>query len=98
MNANIFVIEKKKEKLANANVPKQVIEQMPKVFRFKKMPLVVAKVGPQVVTLVCEEDVYKQIPERKNINVDIAGIFIAEVKQIGQKAKGKSKNKRKKRK
>lgn len=98
MNANIFVIEKKKDRLTNANVPKQVIEQLPKIFKFKKMPLVIAKVGPQVVTLVCEDDIYKKIPVRKNVNVDLAGIFIAEVKQVGQKGKGSSKSSKNKKK
>lgn len=97
MNANIFVIEKKKDKLANANMPKQVMEQMPKLLKFKKMPLVTAKVGPQVVTFVCEEEIFKQVPERKNINVDIAGIYIAAVKNSGKQG-GQKKSKKKKRK
>ncbi|MBN1498565.1 MAG: hypothetical protein JW982_00280 [Spirochaetes bacterium] len=95
MNANIFVIEKKHAKMSDANMPKQVLEQMPKLLKFKKMPLVTAKVGPQVVTLVCDEDVFKKIPERKNVNVDLAGIFIAEIKQTGHGHGPQKKKKRK---
>lgn len=98
MNANIFVIEKKRDRLSNANMPKQVTDQMPKFLKFKKMPLVTAKVGPQVVTLVCDEEIYKKVPERKNINVDIAGIYIAEVKSSSQKSSTPRKSKKKKRK
>jgi hypothetical protein len=44
------------------------------------MPLITAKVGAQIVTLVCEEDIYNKIPDKKNVTVDLAGIFIADVK------------------
>jgi hypothetical protein len=59
------------------------------------MPLITAKIGPQVVTLVCEDDVYDKLPEKKNVNVELAGIFIVTVKQT-QHNKSQKKGKRKK--
>jgi len=78
--ASIYVIDKKKEKLQNANLPKAVMEQMPKWNRFMKMHLVKAKVGPQIVTLMCEKDVFEAITVKKTIKVDLAGMFIVSVK------------------
>ena len=80
MTVSILVLEKKKGKIQDANLPKAVIDQIPRVYKLRKMPLITAKVGPQVVTLLCEEDVYKKLPDKKNVTVEIAGIFIVGIK------------------
>jgi len=79
--ASILVLEKRKDKIANANIPKSVIEQIPKVYKIKKVPIVKAKIGAQVMDLLCDENVFDKLPERKTVRVDLAGIFIAGVKQ-----------------
>ncbi|WP_058486994.1 hypothetical protein [Defluviitalea phaphyphila] len=78
----IFVIDKKKEKITNANLPKSVIEQFPKWARFRKMPLVKAKIGPQITTLICDNKIFKQIPVKKVIKADIAGLYIVSIKSV----------------
>jgi len=77
---SIFVIDKKKMKVAEANLPKAVTEKMPKIYKFIKMPMVKAKIGPQIMTLMCEKKVYEAIPVKKNIKVEMAGIYIVGVK------------------
>lgn len=79
--ASILVLEKRKDKIANANIPKSVIEQIPKVYKIKKVPIVKAKIGAQVMDLLCDDDVFDKLPERKTVRVDLAGIFIAAIKQ-----------------
>lgn len=79
--ASILVLEKRRDRIQNANVPKSVIEQVPKIYKLKKMPIVKAKIGPQVMDLLCEEEVFEKLPERKTVRVELAGIFIASVKQ-----------------
>ena len=79
--ASILVLEKRKDKITNANIPKSVMEQIPKVYKIKKVPIVKAKIGPQVMDLLCDEDVFDKLPERKTVRVDLAGIFIAAIKQ-----------------
>lgn len=79
--ASILVLEKRKDKISNANIPKSVIEQIPAVYKLKKVPIVKAKIGPQVMDLLCDEDVFDKLPERKTVRVDLAGIFIAAIKQ-----------------
>lgn len=97
MPASIFVIEKKKGKISEAKLPKNVIDQIPAIYKFRKMPLITAKIGPQVVTLVCEDDLYDKLPEKKNINVELAGIFIVNIKPTTpHKSQRKSKTRRKK--
>jgi hypothetical protein len=79
--ASILVLEKRKDKISNANIPKSVIDQIPKVYKIKKVPIVKAKIGSQVMDLLCDEDVFEKLPERKTVRVDLAGIFIAAIKQ-----------------
>lgn len=79
--ATILVLEKKKEKVTKANLPKSVIDQIPMIYKVRKVPLVKAKVGPQVLDLLCDEDVFDKLPERKSVKVDLAGIFIAGIRQ-----------------
>jgi hypothetical protein len=81
MPASILVLEKRKDKISNANVPKSVIEQIPKVYKIKKIPIVKAKIGPQVMDLLCDEDIFEKLPLRKTVRVDLAGIFIAGIRQ-----------------
>jgi hypothetical protein len=45
------------------------------------VPIVKAKIGPQVMDLLCDEDIFNKLPERKSVNVELAGIFIAGIKQ-----------------
>jgi len=77
---SILVLEKKKEKISNANIPKSVVDKIPRVYKIKKVPIVKAKIGAQVMDLLCDEDVFDKLPERKSVRVDLAGIFIAGVK------------------
>lgn len=78
--APIFVMEKKMAKLSTVKLPKGVYEQMPKVYRWKKMPLIKAKIGTQIMTFVCDKKLYEKIPDKKMIKADIAGIYIVSFK------------------
>lgn len=56
---SMLIIDKKRMKLKDAGLPAAVIEQTPKLLRGSKLPIVKAKVGPQVMTLVCEESIFE---------------------------------------
>ena len=72
----IFVIDKKNEKPSTSNMPKMVYDQLPKKAKAKKAFLVRAKVGPQIVTLMCDKPVFDVMPVKKNVKVDLAGMYI----------------------
>ena len=78
--AQIFVIDKKKDKISNVKLPKQVRDQFPKRYKNKKMPMVIAKIGPQITTLLCDEKIYEELPVKKQVKVELAGLFIVTVK------------------
>lgn len=81
VTTSILVLNKRMDKITNANMPKAVLNQVPAIYKVKKMPLVKAKVGQQVMDFLCDEAVFKKLPDKKTVNVELAGIFIAGIKQ-----------------
>ena len=43
------------------------------------MPVIIAKIGPQIQTLMCDQKVYDSIPVKKQVKVEVAGILIVNV-------------------
>lgn len=80
MTTSILVIDKKKARMKESNLPKSVQDQVPSYLRFKKVPLVKAKIGPKVSTLLCDEKVFKDLPVKKMVKVEIAGMYIVGIK------------------
>ncbi len=79
---SILVIDKKKMKLTEAGLPQMVIDQTPKYLRRSKVPVVKAKIGPRIMTLMCDPQVFELIPVKKEIKVVLSGIYISGVKGI----------------
>lgn len=77
---SIFVIEKKRAKLVEAGFPQIIVDQTPKYLRKSKVPVVKAKVGPRIASLMCDEKAFALIPEKKEVKVLLNGIYIVEAK------------------
>ena len=78
-NASFLVIDKKKMKLKESGLPQLVIDQTPKRFRGQKVPIVKAKIGNQIMSLMCDEKIFEQIPVKKSVKAKVSGIYILEV-------------------
>lgn len=83
---SIFVIDKGKLKLKDAKLPAAVLEQTPKYMRGIKFPIVKAKIGPRIMSLICDGRAYELIPIGKTIKATISGIYITDVKATGSSA------------
>jgi len=94
-SVSIYVIDKKKDKITNAGFPKAVQDQIPRMAKLMKTPLVKAKIGPQIMTLVCDAAVYDALPIKKTVTVEVAGAYIVGMK--GMKTKMEMANIRKSR-
>lgn len=79
---SMLVIDKKKMKIKEAGLPKIVYEQTPKYMRWAKVPVVKAKVGPKVMTLMADERVFAALPVKTEAKVVVSGIYISEIKSI----------------
>ncbi|MBE5938557.1 MAG: hypothetical protein E7265_11075 [Lachnospiraceae bacterium] len=77
---SMLVIDKKRMKLKEAGLPSIVLEQTPKYARLSKLPVVKAKVGPKIMTFICDEKVFQVIPIRKEVKVVLSGIYIMDIK------------------
>ena len=81
--ATILVIDKKRMKLKDAGLPKVVLENTPKYLRGSKVPIVKAKIGPKIMSLMCDEKIFPVLPVKKELKVMISGINIMDVKGRG---------------
>ena len=79
---SILVIDKGRMKLKDAGLPDIVLENTPKYLRRSKVPVVKAKVGPKIMTLMCDAQVYPLIPVKKEVKATISGIYITAVKGV----------------
>lgn len=79
-NVTMLIIDKKRLKIKESGLPQMVIDQTPKMMRRTKLPIVKAKVGPRIMTLVCDAQIYDMVPVKKEVKAVISGIYITEVR------------------
>lgn len=78
----MLIIDKKRMKIKESGLPQQVIDQTPKYLRWTKLPVVKAKVGPQVLSLVCDEKIFDMVPVKKEVKATVSGIYITSVRGL----------------
>lgn len=79
---SMLIIDKKRMKITESGLPQMVIEQTPKYMRRSKLPIVKAKVGPKILSMICDEKIFDQVPVKKEVKATISGIYIMDVKGI----------------
>ena len=79
---SMLIIDKKRMKLKESGLPQVVIDQTPKMLRGSKLPVVKAKVGPQIMTLISDEKIFDTIPVKKEVKAVVSGIYITDVKGL----------------
>ena len=79
---SMLIIDKGRVRLRDAGFPPIVVENTPKYLRRSKVPVVKAKVGPKVMTLMCDAQIYPIIPVKKEVKATISGIYITGVKGL----------------
>ncbi|MCR4934344.1 MAG: hypothetical protein K6A29_09105 [Lachnospiraceae bacterium] len=79
---SMLIIDKKRMRLIDSGLPQAVLDQTPKLMRRAKLPIVKAKVGPQVMSLVADEKIFEAIPVKKEVKATVSGIYITDVKGL----------------
>lgn len=91
---SMLIIDKKRMKLKDAGLPQVVLDQTPKLLRNSKLPIVKAKIGPQIMSLISDEKIFDSIPVKKEVKAVISGIYITDVKGLhGKQAPVEAKKK-----
>ncbi len=78
----MLIIDKKRMKIKDAGLPQAVLDQTPKALRGSKMPIIKAKIGPQIMSLICEEKIFEDVPVKKEVKAAVSGIYVLEVKGL----------------
>ncbi len=79
---SILVIDKKKLKAKDAGLPEAAMAAIPWYAKNAKMPVVKAKIGPQIMSLIADQAVYEIIPVKKECKVALSGMYITELKAV----------------
>ena len=79
---SMLVIDKKRMPIKDSGLPQMVIDQVPKLMRRQKLPIVKAKVGPRITLFIADENVFDLIPLKKEIKAEVSGLYIVGVKGI----------------
>lgn len=82
---SMLIIDKKKLKITEANLPKVVTDQVPKYARRAKFPIVKARVvgaGSKPMNLIADAKVFELLPVGKECKVSVSGIYITEIKSV----------------
>ena len=78
----MLIIDKKRMRLKDSGLPQAVIDQTPKMMRRSKLPIIKAKVGPQIMCLICDEKIFESVPVKKEVKAIVSGIYVLDVKGL----------------
>lgn len=79
---NFYIIDMKIMKFKDANLPKIVYENTPKYARRMKVPVLKVKVGPRVMSLICDNKVYGTLAPKQEVKATVSGIYVTAAKRI----------------
>ncbi len=79
---SMLIIDKKRMRMIDSGLSQAVIDQTPKMLRRSKLPIVKAKVGPQVMSLICDDKIFDAVPVKKEVKATVSGIYITDVKGL----------------
>lgn len=86
---SMLIIDKKRMKLRDSGLPQAVIDQTPKLMRGSKLPIIKAKIGPQILSLICDEKIFDSVPVKKEVKAVISGMYVIGVKGLHGKQEAK---------
>lgn len=79
---SMLIIDKKRMRIKDSGLPQMVIDQTPKMMRHSKLPIVKAKIGPQIMSLICDEKIFDYVPVKKEVKAVVSGIYVLDVKGL----------------
>lgn len=91
---SMLIIDKKRMKIKDSGLPQMVIDQTPKLMRNSKMPIIKAKVGPQIMSLICDEKIFENVPVKREVKAVVSGIYVLDVKGLHGKSEKKPEKKK----
>ena len=78
----LYIFGKKAEKKQAEQQEQMVVDNTPKYLRRTKVPVVKAKIGAKIMTLMCENKVFEVLPVKKEVKAVVSGLYITEIKSV----------------
>lgn len=92
---SMLIIDKKRMKIKDSGLPEAVIASVPWYGKNAKQCIVKAKVGPQMMTLLCEPTIFDEVPVKKEVKATVSGLYITKIKGLhGKQATQETKKKK----
>ena len=77
---SMLIIDKKR--LKDSGLPEAVIAQTPFYAKRAKLPIVKAKIGPRIMTLICDAEIFDEIPIKREVKATVSGLYITKVRGL----------------
>lgn len=90
----MLIIDKKMLPVKDSGLPQMVIDQVPRLMRRSKLPIVQVKVGPRVMRMIADEKIFDDLPVKKEVKATVSGIYITDVKGLHGKIEPKQEKKK----
>ncbi len=91
----MLVIDKKRLRLTESGLPDAVVSTAPWYSKRAKLPIVKAKVGPQIMSFIADEEVFEIIPLKREVKAQVSGLYIVSVKGLHGKIEKPAEKKKK---
>lgn len=79
---SMLILDKKKLRLKDCGLPPEMMQQTNFFMRMSKVPMIKAKVGPRVMSLMCNPDIYDTIPLKKEVKAMLSGYYVASFREL----------------
>lgn len=87
---SMLILDKKKLRLKDCGLPPEMLAQTNFFMRLSKVPMIKAKVGPRVMSLMVNPDIYDSIPLKKEVKAMLAGYYVASIRELHGKSNAAS--------
>ncbi len=79
---SLLIIDKKRMRLRDAGLPSAVLDAAPWYTKRAKVPIVKVKAGPQIMNLICAEEVFDEIPTKREVKATVSGLYLTGVRGL----------------
>ena len=59
-----------------------MLDQTPKMMRRAKLPILKVKVGPKVMSLICDQKVFQTLAPKQEVKATVSGLYVTGAKRI----------------
>ena len=82
MQVSLLIIDKKRMPLKDSGMPENVIQAAPWYSKRTKVPVVKVKAGPRIMNLICNEEIFDEIPLKREVKATVSGLYLTKVRGI----------------